>query len=137
MTIYKPQLRYFSASPWQYCNQCTVASLTTIAAEEPLTTQTTLSTGVAAGTNAVVTGIVTLVVGVLAGALTGILLFYCVSRHRSQRSKPSLQGQPSSNPLQRTGPEYEEVLGLGENMAYRPTQSIEMKANEAYRPMQD
>ena len=111
--------------------QFTVASLPTIAAEEPVTTPTTLSTGVAAGTKAVVTGIVTLVVGVLAGALTGILLFYCISRHRSQRSKPS------SNQLQQTGPEYEEVLGLGGNMAYKPTQSIEMKANEAYRPMQD
>ena len=121
--------------------QCTVSSLTTIAAMEPLTTQTTLSTSVAAETKAVVAGIITtLAVGVLVGVLTGILLFYCISRHRSQRSKPeasSLKGVPSSNQLQRTGPEYEEILEMGGNMAYIPTKNIEMRGNEAYRPIQE
>ena len=107
---------------------------------EPLTAQTTLSTDVAVSTKTVVTGIITLIVGVLAGALIGVLLFYCISRHHSQRSKPkasSLQGEPSSNRLQRTGPEYEEILELGGNTAYRSTQGIEMRTNEAYQPMQD
>ena len=43
----------------------------------------------------------------------------------------------SSNPLQQTGPQYEEVLELKQNRAYEPSQtSIEMRPNEAYGPMQ-
>ena len=41
-----------------------------------------------------------------------------------------------SNPLQQTGPEYEEVIELSENMAYKPVQSIKLRANEAYQHVQ-
>ena len=101
---------------------------------EPLTTQTTLNTGVAVGTTAVVTGTIALF-----GFLAVALLFYCISKHRSQTSKPESsshqqqQAVSSSNPLQQTGPEYAEIIELGENI---PTQSIEVKINEAYRPVQ-
>ena len=84
---------------------------------------------------AAVTVIIVLVVGVLAGALVGALLFYCISKHRSQRSKPkpsSHQQQQAAVPQQRAGPEYEEVVELKENTAYGPVQSIELKACEAY-----
>ena len=85
------------------------------------------------------------VVAFIAGILAGALLFYCISKHQSQQtSKPeasSPQQQKaisSSNPLQQTGPVYEEVMELRQNTAYEPTQTqgIEMKANEAYSPMQ-
>ena len=104
---------------------------------EPLTTQTTLNTGVAVGTTAVVTGTIALF-----GFLAVALLFYCIIKHRSQTFKPESfshqqqQAVSSSNPLQRTGPEYAEIIELGENMPCTPTQSIEVKINEAYRPVQ-
>lgn len=104
---------------------------------EPLTTQTTLSTGVAVGITAVVTGIIALF-----GFLAVALLFYCISKHRSQTSKPASfshqqqQMVSSSNPLQRTGPEYAEIVELGENIPCRQTQRIEVKQNEAYQPVQ-
>ena len=43
------------------------------------------------------------------------------------------QAVSSPNPLQQADPEYEEVIELSENMAYKPVQSIKMKANEAYQ----
>ena len=43
------------------------------------------------------------------------------------------QAISSPNPLQQANPEYEEVIELSENMAYKPVQSIELKANEAYQ----
>ena len=39
----------------------------------------------------------------------------------------------SPNPLQQADPEYEEVIELSENRAYKTVQNIEMKANEAYQ----
>ena len=39
----------------------------------------------------------------------------------------------SPNPLHQADPEYEEVIQLSENVAYKPVQSIKMKANEAYQ----
>ena len=39
----------------------------------------------------------------------------------------------SPNPLHQADPEYEEVIERSENVAYKPVQSIEMKANEAYK----
>ena len=39
----------------------------------------------------------------------------------------------SPNPLQQTHPDYEEVIELSENVAYKPVQNIEIKANEAYQ----
>ena len=87
---------------------------------------------------AAVTGTIALVIGVLAGVLTGILLFYCISKHRFQSSKPkpSSHQQQAVVPQQRAGPEYEEVVELKENTAYGPVQNIELKACEAYVPVQ-
>ena len=85
---------------------------------------------------AAVTGTITLVVGVLAGVLMGGLLFYCISKHRFQSSKPSShQQQQAVVPQHQAGPEYEEVVELNENVAYGPAQSIELKACEAYVPV--
>lgn len=88
----------------------------------------------------VVTGISTLVVGVFAGVLTGFLLYHCVSKHRSQSSKP----ETSLHQQRQTGPEYEEVfvtsavekIELRENMAYGPVQRIELRRNVTYEPVQ-
>ena len=101
--------------------------------------QTTICTCPAVEITAAVAGMITLVVGVLAGVLIGALLFYCISKHQSQRSKPkpsSHQQQQTAVPQQRAGPEYEEVVKLKENTAYGPVQSIELKACEAYVPVQ-
>ena len=77
------------------------------------------------------------VVFFIAGVLAGALLYHCISKHHSQSSKSfsqPLQPVSSSNPLQQTGPEYEEVIELSESMAYRPVKTgIEMKTNEAYQ----
>ena len=99
--------------------------------------QTTFSTCPAVEVAAAVTGTITLVIGVLAGVLTGGFLFYCISKYRFQSSKPfSHQQQLATVPQQRAGPEYEEVVELKENVAYGPAQSIELKACEAYVPVQ-
>ena len=95
----------------------------------------------------------TAVVVFIAGVLSGVLLYHCISKHQSQGSKPessshvqkqavlsSLQQQkavPSRNPLQETGPEYADVIKLRQNVVYGLTQTdIDMRAKEAYRPMQ-
>ena len=60
----------------------------------------------------------------LAGALAGALLLYCISKYRSQSSKPGL----SSHQQQQEGPVYDEVpascgnkkIELRENIAYGP-----------------
>ena len=100
--------------------------------------QTTFCTCPPVEVAAAVTGTITLVIGVLAGVLTGGLLFYCISKHRFQSSKPSShqQQQQAAVPQHRAGPEYEEVVELKENVAYGPAQSIELKACEAYVPVQ-
>ena len=99
--------------------------------------QTTFSTCPAVEAAAAVTGTITLVVGVLVGFLAGGLLFYCISKHRLQSSKPSShQQQLATVSQQRAGPEYEEVVELKENVAYGPAQSIELKPCEAYVPVQ-
>ena len=46
------------------------------------------------------------------------------------------QQQQTVLPQQRAGPEYEEVVELKENAAYGPVQNIELKACEAYVPVQ-
>ena len=100
---------------------------------------TTFSTCPAVEVAAAVTGTIALVVGVLAGVLTGGLLFHCISKYPFQSSKPetsSHQHQQAAVPRQRAGPEYEEVVELKENVAYGPAQSIELKACEAYVPVQ-
>ena len=88
--------------------------------------------------------VVSFIAGVLVGALAGILLYHCFSKHRSQSSKTDptshqqQQAASTPNPLQQTGPEYEEVVELRQNMAYGPTETgSEMRENEAYQPMQD
>ena len=101
--------------------------------------QTTFCTCPAVEVAAVVTGTISLVIGVLAGVLTEGLLFYCIIKHRFQDSKPetsSHQQQQAVVPQQRAGPEYEEVVELKENVAYGPAQNIELKACEAYVPVQ-
>ena len=88
-----------------------------------------LSTGAAVG----ITVVTTAVVIFIAGVLTGVLFYHCISHHRSQSAKPV----SASNQQQQTGPEYEEVVDLSENLAYnKPVQSIEMRANEAYQYVQ-
>ena len=86
--------------------------------------------------------VTTAVVFFMAGVLTGVLLYHCISKHRSQssRSKP----EASSHQQQQTGPEYEEVsatsggekVDLRRNVAYEPVQKIEMRENIAYGPVQ-
>ena len=94
--------------------------------------------GVAVGITSVITGAIALTVGVL----VGVLVYHCIIKYHFQNSKPESssnplqQAVPSSSPLQQTGQEYEEIIGLGENVAYGPTQTIEMRENEAYRPIQ-
>ena len=109
-----------------------------LADSEPstLSTADTISTGAAVGITVVVTAFIALFIGVLIGAL----FFYCISKHRSQRSKPKpsshQQRQAAAVSQQRAGPEYEEVVELKENTAYGPVQNIELKACEAYVPVQ-
>ena len=100
--------------------------------------QTTFSTAANVEIIAVVTGTTVIIAGVLAGVLVGVLLLYCIGKHRSQSSKPEpfSQQQQAVVPQQRAGPEYEEVVELRENTAYGPLQSIELKACEAYVPVQ-
>ena len=101
--------------------------------------QTTFCTCPTVEITAAVTGIVVLVVGVLAGFLTGVLVYHCISKHRSQSSKPkpsSHQQHQAVVPQQRASPQYEEVVELKENQAYGPVQNIELKACEAYVPVQ-
>ena len=43
------------------------------------------------------------------------------------------QAVSSPTPLHQADPNYEEVIELSENVAYKPVQSIKMKANEAYQ----
>ena len=86
----------------------------------------------------------TAVVAFIVGILVGITIYHCISKYRSQQSlnpETSFHQQPqsisSSNPLLQTGPEYEEVVKLRKNKAYELTKTgIEMKANEAYGPVQ-
>ena len=71
----------------------------------------------------VVTGTIALVIGFLAG----VLLFYCISKLRSQSPKP----ESFSQQQRQAGPVYEQVLAtswegkmeLRENVAYGPVQS--------------
>ena len=115
-----------------------------------------LSTGVAAGI-ATVTG----TLGILVGFLAGLIVFYCISKHQFKSSsfkpkpsshQPEQQEVTSSNSLQQTSPEYEEVLEMRKNTSYgeltklerrviisqhepqssEPESFIEMKKNSSY-----
>ena len=86
-----------------------------------------------------VIGFIALIVGIL----TGVWLHHCIINHRRQTSKhvpsPHQQHQKtvsSSNPLPQTGPEYEEIMELRENMAYKPVQTMKLRKNEAYGPVE-
>ena len=84
-----------------------------------------------------VTGTTTLTVGVLAG----VLLYYCISKHRSQSTKVSSHKQQqqtvsSSEEVSAQGISREEKIDQRENLAYGSMQKIELKANEAYGPVQ-
>ena len=98
-----------------------------------------LSSGTIVGIAVVSTAVVIFIAEALAAALA----FYCISKHQSKSSKPKAisyqqpQVASSSNPLQQSGPEYEEVVKLRKNASYELTQTgIEMKANEAYQSTQ-
>ena len=82
---------------------------------------------------------IALVVAFIVSVLAGVLLFYCISKAQSQRSK----SETSSNQQQQVGPEYEEIQAISrekivmrENMAYGPAQRIELSENVAYEPVQ-
>ena len=89
---------------------------------QPLTAGATVEIAVA----------VTALVTFIAGALSGILLYHCINKYQCQNCKPSFhkeqqssfhqqpQSVLSSNPMPETGPEYEEVVELKENVSYRP-----------------
>ena len=84
----------------------------------------------------VVTGVCAFIVG----ALAGVLLYHCISKHRSAQLKP----ESSSHQQQQTEPEYEmpatsgkEVVKLRKNMAYDSVQRIELRGNVAYGPVQN
>ena len=115
-----------------YFNQWVHDNFTCISADsEP----TTLSTAASVGITAVVISTIVLIVGFLAG----VLVYHCISKHKTQSSKPetsSRQQQQVTVPQCWAGPEYEEVVELKENVAYGPAQSIELKACEAYVPLQ-
>ena len=106
---------------------------------KPLTTATTMTLRIAVS----VTVVVVFIVGLLVGVLAGVLLYHCIIKYQAWSCKlesSSHQQQQtvlSSNALQPTGPQYEEVMELRQNTAYEPTQTgIEMRPNKAYGPMQ-
>ena len=78
-----------------------------------------------------VIGFIALIIGIL----TGFLLHHCTINQRRQTSKhePSPHQQ---HPLHKTLPKYEEIMELGENMAYKPVQTMELRKNEAYGPVE-
>jgi len=83
------------------------------------TSPTTLSQGASTWTVVVATSVGTLVVGVLTGVLLGVLVYHCISKHRSHSS---------SSHQQHPGPQYEEVpvtvrmdkIEVKDNIAYGP-----------------
>ena len=65
-----------------------------IPAETTLSTDATISTGATVAVTAVIIGTIALIIG----ALTGVLVYHCISKHRTQSSKPetsSHQQQPA------------------------------------------
>ena len=102
--------------------------------------QTTLITDTAVSTSVVV-GIAVGIIALVVGFLAGIPIYHCVISHWFMSFKPHSsfhqQQEESSNALQQTGPEYEEVVQLSQNRAYDLADtSIQMNANEAYQPVQ-
>ena len=95
----------------------------------PIGAVQSFSIGAVVGITAVVTGTIALAVGFLAG----VLVYHCIHYHRSQSSKtePSSHQQHKAvsacNPLQQTGPEYEEVVELRRNRSYEFRKNFEMR----------
>ena len=99
-----------------------------------------LSTGAAVGITDMVTGTLSLLVGFLAG----VILFYCISKHQFKTSSfkpdPSShqleeQAVSSSNLLQQTSPEYEEVVEMRKNTSYGELTKLEKRAiNNKHKP---
>ena len=88
------------------------------------------------GIAVVATGTIALTVGVLAG----VLLYYCISKHRSLSAKVSShQQQQAVSPSEEVSAQTispEERIDQRENLAYESMQKIELRANEAYVPVQ-
>ena len=102
---------------------CSYPSSLYVGAVEPFMTSATMWIAVS----------ITVVVVFIAAVLVSVLLFYRITKCRSKNSKP----KPCSHQPQQAGPEYEEVAEIGgSKVAYRPTQRIEMRTNEAYSPTQ-
>ena len=101
---------------------------------------TTFSTAASVGVTYYVISVVISTITLTVGFLAGVLVYHCISKHQSQSSKQessSRQQQQTVIPQQRADPEYEEVVKLKKNVAYGPAQqSIELKACEAYLPIQ-
>ena len=89
------------------------------------------SIGAVVGITAVVTGTIALAVGLLAG----VLVYHCIHYHRSQSSKTESSSHQqrkavsACNPLQQTGPEYEEVVELRRNRSYEFRKNFDMTAD--------
>ena len=98
--------------------------------------QTTCSTGGAVGIAVVVTGTIALTVGVL----VGVLLYYYISKHRSQSTKISSHQQQqavsSSEEVSAPAISQKEKIEQRENLAYGSMQKIELRENAAYVPVQ-
>ena len=87
------------------------------------------SIGAVVGITAVVTGTIALTVGLLAG----VLVYHCIHYYRSQSSKTESsfhqqhKAVSACNPLQQTGPDYEEVVELRRNRSYEFRKNFEMR----------
>ena len=84
---------------------------------------------------------------ILVGVLAGVLLYHCLSKHRSQLKPELASYQQQLTDLQyekvQADPEYEvpatsrAEIELRENVAYHhPVQKIELRENVAYEPVQ-
>ena len=59
--------------------------------------------------------------------MTGILVYHCINKYRSKKSKPEHQTVPDYEPTDK--------IELRENVSYDPVQKIEMRDNVAYGPV--
>ena len=117
----------------QHCYFITLTTITTDNTPTTITTDSTPTTRSAVATleiAIVVTGASAFVVGVLAG----VLLYHCISKHRSQLKPES----SSHRQQQQADPEYKRPVTSGKeielrkNMAYESVQRIELRGNVAY-----